>query len=70
MIIIYLVLILADTRESAFVNSIISAGAMYSVTEACSAGRLLQCGCDRRPPAARAPRDGSWEWGGCHDDVR
>uniref|UniRef100_UPI00398EA6D2 protein Wnt-6-like n=1 Tax=Pristiophorus japonicus TaxID=55135 RepID=UPI00398EA6D2 len=65
-----------DIRETAFVYAITSAGVAYAVTQACSMGELLQCGCEntlRRaavPPAA-GPGAGAatWEWGGCGDDV-
>uniref|UniRef100_A0A7N9DGP2 Protein Wnt n=2 Tax=Macaca fascicularis TaxID=9541 RepID=A0A7N9DGP2_MACFA len=74
-----------DIRETAFVFAITAAGASHAVTQACSMGELLQCGCQAPaggplpgPPACPAPRtpgpasrEGSsaWEWGGCGDDV-
>uniref|UniRef100_A0A4W4GVS6 Protein Wnt n=1 Tax=Electrophorus electricus TaxID=8005 RepID=A0A4W4GVS6_ELEEL len=52
-----------DIRETAFVNSIIAAGVLHAVTQACSQGELLQCGCMTLEQEQR------WEWGGCGDDV-
>uniref|UniRef100_A0AAY5ES83 Protein Wnt n=1 Tax=Electrophorus electricus TaxID=8005 RepID=A0AAY5ES83_ELEEL len=52
-----------NIRETAFVNSIIAAGVLHAVTQACSQGELLQCGCMTLEQEQR------WEWGGCGDDV-
>lgn len=57
-----------DTRETAFVYAITAAGVVYTVTQACSMGNLLQCTCDN--PLRDTSTDGHWEWGGCGDDVR
>lgn len=43
----------ADIRETAFVFAITAAGASHAVTQACSMGELLQCGC--QAPRGRAP---------------
>ncbi|XP_032871452.1 protein Wnt-6 [Amblyraja radiata] len=69
-------------RETAFVHAITSAGVAYAVTQACSTGELLQCGCENElgrppppPPPAQAQAPGSgrdpnpWQWGGCGDDA-
>ncbi|XP_060676907.1 protein Wnt-6-like [Hemiscyllium ocellatum] len=65
-----------DIRETAFVSAVTSAGVLYTVSQACSMGELLQCGCERtlnRVPLPRSPTPGTeataWEWGGCGDDV-
>lgn len=72
-------LLSADTRETAFVNAVTSAGATYAVTQACSMGELIQCGCADRPRNTKKKKkptnseneviDESWEWGGCGDNI-
>lgn len=91
----------SDTRESAFVNAITSAGITFAITQACSKGNLVECSCVKNhakrhqylsgPPdkinqnsnkikrksnknskkkkLEIIPPNGSWEWGGCDDNV-
>ncbi|CAG7716558.1 unnamed protein product [Allacma fusca] len=56
-----------DTREAAFVYAITTAGVTYAVTKACSSGQVADCPCDRTLTGKSS--DGSWEWGGCGDNV-
>ncbi|CAO2625012.1 Protein Wnt-6, partial [Lemmus lemmus] len=58
-----------DIRETAFVFAITAAGASHAVTQACSMGELLQCGCQAPRPAGSPEASAAWEWGGCGDDV-
>ena len=40
------------------------------MTQACSLGDLLQCGCAESTKSSESPGpDGSWEWGGCGDNI-
>ncbi len=63
-------LLISDTREAGFVNAITSAGAVYSITQACTMGLLMECSCDYGRQSKDVSTDGQWEWGGCGDDVR
>lgn len=73
---------LADTRETGFVNAITAAGVTYAVTRACTMGDLVECSCDKTVKGERVPGprsldpklvgpvgEGEWEWGGCGDNV-
>lgn len=57
--------------------AITAAGVSHAITQACSMGELLQCGCEltrsRAPPSPTAgpgTEGTAWEWGGCGDDVQ
>lgn len=56
-----------DTRESAFVRAVTSAGVVHAVTQACSAGNLTDCSCDLSREGQKTAE--GWKWGGCSDDV-
>ncbi|PIK45647.1 Wnt3 [Apostichopus japonicus] len=64
------------SRETAFVNSILAAGLVHSISRSCARGDHLSCGCDRRHKGPQlgsdleiVPND-TWHWGGCSEDVR
>ncbi|XP_077997757.1 protein Wnt-3a-like [Glandiceps talaboti] len=56
------------SRETAFVNAVLSASVVHSVTRACASGELLICGCDSKRKTI--PPDEVWKWGGCSEDVK
>ncbi|OQV17790.1 Protein Wnt-3a [Hypsibius exemplaris] len=56
-----------NSREKAYVHAISAAGVAYSVTRGCSQGDISDCGCDKR--IKYGPTDGTFEWGGCSDDI-
>ncbi|XP_070206980.1 protein Wnt-4-like [Littorina saxatilis] len=60
------VILKQETRESAFVHAISSAGVGYAVTRACSSGQLRKCGCDR---TVRGRSKDGFEWSGCSDNI-
>ena len=57
-----------ESRETAYIYAISSAGVMYSVTRACAKGQLEGCGCD--DSVRRKETDGKFEWGGCSENLR
>ncbi|XP_077997791.1 protein Wnt-6-like [Glandiceps talaboti] len=61
-------ILLQDIRETAFVCAVTSAGVTYAITQACSMGDLLQCGCDDSM-TGQVSSNGTWEWGGCADNI-
>lgn len=60
---------IAASPEAAYANAVTSAGVAYSITQACSLGRLKNCGCDKSKKKGRYARKG-WTWGGCSADVK
>ncbi|XP_063913038.1 protein Wnt-8a-like [Zophobas morio] len=70
------------TREKAYVDAILAAGIIYSITKDCSEGVIEECGCNSNlkreieenaiitsylfPSKLQMERD--WAWGGCSDD--
>ena len=59
---------LLGSRETAFIYAVTSAGVVHAITQACSAGNLTDCYCDRSRQGQTTP-DG-WKWGGCSDNIR
>lgn len=59
--------VFTGTKESAFVHSLAAAAVAYSVTQACSIGRLDVCGCGRTPKMKL--KNKNWMWGGCSDNI-
>ena len=57
-----------DTRETAYVQAITSAGMVYSIARACSRDQIEQCSCDATNQPA--PANGSFQWGGCGDNLQ
>ncbi|CAH0556905.1 unnamed protein product [Brassicogethes aeneus] len=64
-------------KETAFAYAIASAGVAISVARSCSAGTLMNCGCDSKAYKKRKPRDltgkpskSSWKWDGCSHNLK
>ncbi|XP_030072695.1 protein Wnt-2 [Microcaecilia unicolor] len=62
-------LILRSSRESAFVYAISSAGVVFAITRACSQGEIRSCSCDPRREGSARDNKGSFDWGGCSDNI-
>ncbi|XP_041955196.1 wingless-type MMTV integration site family, member 2Bb isoform X2 [Alosa sapidissima] len=58
-----------SSREAAFVYAISSAGVVYAITRACSQGDLKTCNCDPHKRGHDNDRDGTFNWGGCSDNI-
>ncbi|XP_036357018.1 protein Wnt-8b-like isoform X2 [Octopus sinensis] len=59
---------LSATQEASFVQSILAAGIMHTLTRRCSLGHFSDCGCDDSKKGKRGGHN--WLWSGCSDDVR
>lgn len=59
----------SGSREAAFTYAITSAGVTYSLTQACSLGKLKRCSCDQSKKKSKVINDG-WKWGGCSADIK
>ncbi|XP_031567667.1 protein Wnt-4-like [Actinia tenebrosa] len=55
------------TKEAAFVYALSAAAVSYTVTHACSTGKLDSCGCGRDPKLKL--KRSNWKWGGCSDNI-
>ncbi|XP_011440894.1 protein Wnt-7b isoform X1 [Magallana gigas] len=55
------------SREAAFTYAVTSAGVTYSITQACSLGKLKQCSCDQ---SKKKVLHEGWKWGGCSADIK
>lgn len=60
-------IIVAGTKEAAFVYALSSAAVSYTVTRACSTGKLEACSCGREPRLKL--KKSNWRWGGCSDNI-
>uniref|UniRef100_A0AC35TIG4 Protein Wnt n=1 Tax=Rhabditophanes sp. KR3021 TaxID=114890 RepID=A0AC35TIG4_9BILA len=55
------------TREASFVYAIVSASVSQSISKACRAGIIPDCGCGELP---RGSIEDTFQWSGCADNVR
>ncbi|XP_070191739.1 protein Wnt-2b-like [Littorina saxatilis] len=61
---------LKGSREAAFVYAISAAGVVHAITRACSKGQLHYCACDPTKRGTGRDKRGTFDWGGCSDNVR
>ncbi|KAI5705033.1 hypothetical protein M8J75_011297 [Diaphorina citri] len=62
-----------DSKETSFVNAVISAGVTYTLTKACTKGSLLNCECGKINQGKNLKPDNSnlpWKWEGCSDNLQ
>ena len=60
---------ISGSREASFVYAISAAGVVHTVTRACSKGHLHFCACDPTKRGIGRDRRGTFDWGGCSDNV-
>ena len=60
---------MAANREIAFVQAIISAGIVFTVTRNCSLGQLEDCKCMARKNKREESAKTGFLWGGCSDNT-
>lgn len=53
-------------RESSFVYALSSAALTYSITSACSQGKLADCSCDE---SRKGMKSNGYHWSGCSDNI-
>ena len=53
-------------RESSFVYALSSAALTYSITSACSQGKLSDCSCDE---SRKGMKSNGYHWSGCSDNI-
>ena len=61
------VLLLAASREVAYLHAVTAAGVAHAVSRSCRDGQLSSCGCARSGRPRDLHRD--WIWGGCGDNL-
>lgn len=61
------ILHITGSREASFTYAVTSAGVTYSITQACSLGKLKQCSCDQ---SKKKILHEGWKWGGCSADIK
>ncbi|KFM68746.1 Protein Wnt-7b, partial [Stegodyphus mimosarum] len=61
--------LVVGSREAAYTYAVVSAGVTYVITQACSRGKLRNCGCDTSRDGM-LDAEGGWKWGGCSADIR
>ncbi|UJR15953.1 hypothetical protein I4U23_002873 [Adineta vaga] len=57
----------SETKESAYIHALTSAGIAYTITKACSSGQLRSCGCDMT--MIDKNQNNSMRWMGCSDNT-
>ncbi|ELU03126.1 hypothetical protein CAPTEDRAFT_112156 [Capitella teleta] len=58
------------SKEAAYTSAIRSAGVSYIITQACSQGSIMSCGCDKTKGDTSNAFSSEWKWGGCSADIK